>query len=567
VAIQAWPSALPAPSFEFDSQLRAGQSDADDQINLYRTRTYPERDASFSLDLSAAEFAAFRSWFESTLNGGCAMFTADWLEAAGFDHHMLRFRDNPWSAKRSGIRWTVTLNLEIVSLVPMAGGTILYWIRPDTLVISGESGITLTDVSGIASQYTATGGVAPYTWGISGTGASIDENGLATFTAVGTVTVVVWDAAETEGSFTVVVSATELSISGDSEIAAGGTEQYSASGGLPPYSWSVSGAGASIDSSGLLTVTGDFGSWTVTVEDFSGQSATLIAAKYVAEKAVLPNARRRHTGFALDGLFYVVGGDNLNSTGVLYNYNSAYNPDTDTWSSKTVEPTARQGSASAVYGGVSYCMTGATASAHSSKNEAYTASTNAWATKTVVPTVRWGPRAAEVNGIIYCMGGQYNSTTTLNKNEAYTVSTNTWATKTVVPTGVKAPIVLSYNSLVYLIGGQTYSNSYSYQNVAYDPSTNTWSTKTSTPYSSYVGAGAVIDDKLFRIGGWTESGVGDTTSVVAYDPATDTWTTYPNITEGFADMSCGLIGGVIYFTGYRVSDSSLIQVRAYKPVL
>ncbi len=113
--MQEWPSTVSPPNIEYDHELNAGQSDPEDLIRPVRTRTYPERKASFVIDISQTEFAAFRTWFNDTLNGGCEWFTASWLETLGFTHHVAKFQDEGYSAQRRGIRWEVTLSIEIIA--------------------------------------------------------------------------------------------------------------------------------------------------------------------------------------------------------------------------------------------------------------------------------------------------------------------------------------------------------------------------------------------------------------------------------------------------------------------
>jgi hypothetical protein len=61
----------------------------------------------------------------------------------------------------------------------------------DPVVVSGSDAVT----SSSSTQYTASGGIGPYTWSVSGTGATIDETGLVTLdeTACGGFTVTATD--------------------------------------------------------------------------------------------------------------------------------------------------------------------------------------------------------------------------------------------------------------------------------------------------------------------------------------------------------------------------------------
>ncbi len=70
--------------------------------------------------------------------------------------------------------------------------------------------------------------------------------------------------------------AAKLAVSGPDAVTKPGGWQYTASGGFGELSWSISGTGASIDQDGFVTlVESACGSYTVTVEDESGQTASM----------------------------------------------------------------------------------------------------------------------------------------------------------------------------------------------------------------------------------------------------------------------------------------------------
>jgi uncharacterized protein YjdB len=134
-------------------------------------------------------------------------------------------------------------------------------IAPDNAVIS---------VGGTV-QFTTTNGSAPYTWSSTDPSvASINNAGLLTALAAGTTTVNVVD---NNGDWGVsgVIEVRNISVEPRSaSLNPGATLQFSASGGVPPYSWEVSNTQiASIDNSGLLTGLAG-GTVTVTAIDTDG---------------------------------------------------------------------------------------------------------------------------------------------------------------------------------------------------------------------------------------------------------------------------------------------------------
>ena len=138
-----------------------------------------------------------------------------------------------------------------------------------TVVVSPD---TATLLVADTLQFSAVGGTAPYSWSVSDAAvASIDTNtGLLTALALGTVQVTATDAngfADATGSITV----SDIAISPDTALLAiGDTQQFTASGGVAPYSWSTGNlAVATVDANGLLTAVGA-GITNVTVTDSTG---------------------------------------------------------------------------------------------------------------------------------------------------------------------------------------------------------------------------------------------------------------------------------------------------------
>ena len=87
-----------------------------------------------------------------------------------------------------------------------------------------------------------------------------------------------------------------------------------------------------------------------------------------------------------------------------------------------------------------------------------------------------------INGILYAVGGANSEFKKLSTNEAYDPSTNTWSTKAPMPTARNHLSSAVVDGKLYAIGGRTSGPSGNLNaNEAYDPSTNTWSTKAPMP--------------------------------------------------------------------------------------
>jgi len=129
---------------------------------------------------------------------------------------------------------------------------------------------------------------------------------------------------------------------------------------------------------------------------------------------------------------------------------------------------------------------------------------------------------------------------------------DSWATMEPMPTARGGVGVAVVDDKIYAIGG-IYGIQSSYDNnEEYDPATNTWATKTAMPTPRGDFAIAVFQDKIYTIGGSTRAGQWTTelTDVnEVYDPATDTWTTKTSMPIPKAGLSASVVNGKIYLIG------------------
>ncbi|WP_239077048.1 carboxypeptidase regulatory-like domain-containing protein [Actinocatenispora rupis] len=175
-------------------------------------------------------------------------------------------------------------------------------------------------------------------------------------------------------------------------------------------------------------------------------------------------------------------------------------PTDDTWSPIANLPTAIQDNAVSYYNGTLYSAFGYTGSADSKDLYAFDPSTGAWSKLASAADTREGnPAHGFINGKLYAVGG--------------------WGASGAPDTKLEI----------------------------YDPASNSWSTGTAAP-KAYAGAGsAVLDGKLYSVGGCTSTcGVSD---VLVYDASSDSWSQAASYPEPTAWESCGALGGKLYCAG------------------
>ena len=131
----------------------------------------------------------------------------------------------------------------------------------------------------------------------------------------------------------------------------------------------------------------------------------------------------------VNGLIYVIGGHNP-STGVLYtpSPNQVYDASRDCWSGTICWPatfksptTARTFATAQAVGSTIYLIGGTNSGSLTfNVNEAYDPLTDTWTTKTAMPTARGAMASAVLGSKIYVLGGYIdNAGTTTTVNEAY----------------------------------------------------------------------------------------------------------------------------------------------------
>jgi formylglycine-generating enzyme required for sulfatase activity len=138
-------------------------------------------------------------------------------------------------------------------------------------------------------------------------------------------------------------------------------------------------------------------------------------------------------------------------------------------------------------------------------------------------------------------------------------STSAWVTKTSMPTVRSGMGIAVLNNKIYLIGGNTSSGSLATVE-EYDPLTDTWSTLPNMP-TARAPAAAAVNNKIYVIGG------GDIGTVQEYDPLANTWTAKASMPTVRAPYIAVVNLKIYAIGGYNSITGSLAVNEEYDPSL
>jgi N-acetylneuraminic acid mutarotase len=252
----------------------------------------------------------------------------------------------------------------------------------------------------------------------------------------------------------------------------------------------------------------------------------------------MPGPRAYFASCAAGGKFYAFGGDD----GAHIDTVVAYDPATDSWSSKAPMPVQRTSAEAVEAGGKIYVLGGfINGTALTTRVDVYDPATDSWGVPVApMPTLRTTFGVASIDGIIYAVGGSDGGE--LSTVEAYDPVSNTWETKAPMQTARAYVGVGVINGLLYAVGSSNGSVAFE----AYDPATDTWSTKPSLPTTRFIPGTGVLGGRLYVIGGATSV----TLNVVeVYDPEANSWGTGPAMPTDRYGFGVGVSGGVLYAFG------------------
>jgi N-acetylneuraminic acid mutarotase len=200
-----------------------------------------------------------------------------------------------------------------------------------------------------------------------------------------------------------------------------------------------------------------------------------------------------------------------------------------------------------------------------------------WTVLAALPEPRLEGGAVALNGRIYVIGG-YNSASSQGTQPdgavyVYDLATNRWSSGTPLPEMLHHMGVAVLNGKIYSVGGER-NNFFARSAVdsvwEYDPATDRWQSRAPMPTPRGAMAVAVLDGRLYAIGGERQRGArpgyDPLDEVAAYDPQTDTWEMLAPMRFPREHLMAGAANGRVYAIGGRYRPAyTLPFVEEYDP--
>jgi N-acetylneuraminic acid mutarotase len=220
-----------------------------------------------------------------------------------------------------------------------------------------------------------------------------------------------------------------------------------------------------------------------------------------------------------------------------------YDPAMDSWRALAPMPTKRGSPVAVAHGGKIYVIGGASMHPGSKEpfvhparphrtlgtNEVYDPNTNSWETRSLMPTARNHAAAGMVNNKIYVIGGRIGAVFITGGGrgvdivEEYDPATDQWGTlKAPMPTARSALASGTYGGKIYVAGGEHQDSRMlaAFRTVeAFDPVANAWTILPPMQFARHGHAGAIVGNRLHIVSGDVQSALSGANVHVDYHHA------------------------------------------------
>jgi hypothetical protein len=249
--------------------------------------------------------------------------------------------------------------------------------------------------------------------------------------------------------------------------------------------------------------------------------------------------------------------------------NEEYNTVTDTWTSKSQMPTPRDYFAIASFQNKIYCIGGAigfktvqapgmlpgNAYETSRTNEEYDSITDTWITKTPMPVAGMNLQANVIDGKIFVIG--------TDLTYVYDPITDSWVNKTKIPySSYSSFSTVEFGKKIVVFGELLASGKPKELVFIYDTENDSWSQSASGPVGVIDGAaaatiGRVASQRIYHMGLLRGAPPGSANQM--YDPKTETWTTAKVPPSTCMYFGLAVVNDILFrIGGYNIQTSGSV---------
>ncbi|MBN3312372.1 KLH31 protein, partial [Atractosteus spatula] len=260
----------------------------------------------------------------------------------------------------------------------------------------------------------------------------------------------------------------------------------------------------------------------------------------------LPAKSFNQSVVVMDGFLYVAGGEDQNDARNQAKHSVStlcrYDPRFNTWLHLAGMRQRRTHFSLVATGGQLFAIGGRSAQGILSTVECYVPSTNTWHPKAGMELPRCCHASAVLpSGEILVTGG-YISAAYSRSVISYSPATDRWGERPSLgtPRGWHCAAVLGERA--YVVGGSQLGPKGERVDVlaveVYEPGSAQWSYSAPLPLGVSTAGLAVLEGRLFLVGGWNEAEKRYQAAVQRYDPEADTWEQEEELPEPTVGVSC-----------------------------
>jgi N-acetylneuraminic acid mutarotase len=191
-----------------------------------------------------------------------------------------------------------------------------------------------------------------------------------------------------------------------------------------------------------------------------------------------------------------------------------------------------------------------------------------WKRGAPLPLARGEVAAAVAEGRIYVIGGFTSGRANSTSAQAFNPGTNTWSREADLPLPVDHTMAAGYRGRVYVAGG--YGPGRARLTTLFAFTGDGWTRLAPMPEQRAAGGAAIVNGKLYVVGGTTSSTIGGPSTLakrmLVYDIARDSWSSRRGPTPR-EHLGVTSLGGKIYAVAGRTAgfDTNMRVMEVFNP--